>query len=121
MNTEQEDKQSIPLLPCPFCGSGDIDIIHCEEDCCGAKPRLIECQCGCELSGNWADDTSAIAAWNRRDGDPCRQGCKIKRAVKEMADSATADYQSTPTNCEKHGFHSWIRSCPYCKTTDPSQ
>ena len=54
------------LLPCPFCGGTEITIFHCEEDCCGAKPRWVECPCGCELSGHWNNDSEAIAGWNDR-------------------------------------------------------
>lgn len=56
------------LLPCPFCGGTEVTITHCDDGCCGAKPRFIECPCGCELGGNWQNDVEAIKAWSRRDG-----------------------------------------------------
>jgi hypothetical protein len=58
------------LLPCPFCGCDgeSLTITHCEEDCCGAKPRSIQCECGCELSGTWNTDDDAVRSWNTRQG-----------------------------------------------------
>jgi len=79
--------EAVVLLPCPFCGGNDAEISHCEEGCCGAKPRWVQCPCGCELGGVWANDAEAIASWNRRDGDKCRHGCKIKKAIQSMVDS----------------------------------
>lgn len=57
--------ESNELLPCPFCG-GEASIVHCEPECCGAKPRWVECRCGCELGGRWQNDDEAIASWNAR-------------------------------------------------------
>ena len=54
------------LKECPFCGSTEVEIVHCEEDCCGAKPRWIQCVCGCELGGSWNNDEEAINTWNTR-------------------------------------------------------
>lgn len=56
----------IVMLPCPFCGREEVEIVQCEEGCCGAKPRWIQCECGCELGGTWSDDCEAVAAWNSR-------------------------------------------------------
>lgn len=25
------------------------------------------------------------------------------------------DYFENPTTCDRHGFHSWMRACPYCE------
>lgn len=44
----------------------DIRIFHCDEYCCGARPRHISCSCGCELTGVWKDDEEAIETWNYR-------------------------------------------------------
>jgi len=57
------------LKPCPFCGGEDIEIVHCEEGCCGAKPRLMECKCGCSLWVSAQNDNEAIATWNTRPND----------------------------------------------------
>ena len=55
------------FLPCPICLSKEIHIVHCEEGCCGALPRAIECGgCGLWL---WIDantDEEAIAIWNNQ-------------------------------------------------------
>lgn len=80
------------MLPCPFCGGSEATIVHCEDGCCGAKPRWIQCPCGCELGGSWLNDSEAIVGWNRRDGDRCHNGCKIKAAVQEFTDSLTPNY-----------------------------
>jgi hypothetical protein len=86
----------IVLLPCPFCG-GAPDISESDD----GMPRWVWCP-GCEADGPPIDyrfkgskakaRRIVVDAWNRRDGDPCREGCKIKRAVKEMSDSLTAEY-----------------------------
>lgn len=54
------------VMPCPFCGGCEATITHCEEDCCGAKPRWIECPCGCELGGLWNTDEDAVKQWEDR-------------------------------------------------------
>lgn len=54
------------LTPCPFCGTSDAEIVYCEEGCCGAKPRWIQCPCGCELAGNWTTDEDAVKQWEGR-------------------------------------------------------
>lgn len=55
------------LKPCPFCGGQNVFILECEVDCCGAKPRSIECDCGCILMlGTCDTEQEAITAWNRR-------------------------------------------------------
>jgi hypothetical protein len=33
----------------------------------------------------------AVEKWNHRYGNPCRSECKIKRAIKDMNDSLTAE------------------------------
>ncbi len=57
------------LKPCPFCGGVDVEIIHCEDGCCGAKPRLMECKCGCSLWVSANNDKEAIETWNTRHND----------------------------------------------------
>ncbi len=59
------------LKSCPFCGA-TADIIYCEGECCGAKPRWVRCNlCSCEITAEnkhnyWLNDKEAIKAWNRR-------------------------------------------------------
>lgn len=77
----------VVLLPCPFCGSAadDTQGFH--------GLTVIGCShCQTAQTSPFDDYSEAVRVWNRRDGDPCRDGCKIKRAVKEMSDSATADF-----------------------------
>lgn len=57
------------LKPCPFCGGSEIEIVYCDQYCCGAKPIWIQCLCGCELAGMWNTDSEAIASWNQRKDD----------------------------------------------------
>jgi len=82
------------LLPCPFCG-GDAYILESiyKSDSNTLYEYKAYCgQCNAEC-GSWERSRSEAAGdWNRRDGNPCREGCKIKRAVKEMMDSLTDDY-----------------------------
>jgi len=49
------------LKPCPFCG-GRAEITYCEEDCCGAKPFSVECECGAMMIVY----EKSIAKWNTR-------------------------------------------------------
>lgn len=71
-----------PLLPCPFCGSADVDKIdrHFPED--GAVTWSVLCdQCGAGVDGTewlYVDDgkpgfltpAEAAFAWNLRGGKP---------------------------------------------------
>ena len=94
--SEQNDSvdasvHDIVLLPCPFCrireaykvqvdGIGGKQDYQYVCDNCGARGPLES-----KLQGN-------ELAWNYRLGDPCREGCKIKRVVEEFNDSLTSDY-----------------------------
>lgn len=66
---EFRDELRGKLKPCPWCGSR-VSIMYCDEGCCGAKPRGVECdnrECGFDLFSVSADDDSqAIAQWNSR-------------------------------------------------------
>jgi Lar family restriction alleviation protein len=54
-------------LPCPFCGSEDIKLVHCEEGCCGARVTWVNCdKCGCYLDLDEATREDAIKVWNKR-------------------------------------------------------
>lgn len=57
--------------PCPFCG-GAVEIVFCDEGCCGARPRWIAClneSCGLECYGVNARTTEeAWAQWDNRRG-----------------------------------------------------
>lgn len=52
------------------CG-GKAEILFCEEECCGAKPRWIYCtECDTEVHSeskfdNFESEAEAIEAWNR--------------------------------------------------------
>src|SRR5690554_894377 len=66
MNTEQERAD---LLPCPFCGSTNIEIQISTPDREGVPTNLICSDCG--ASGPWEYEqvnshAKADAAWNRR-------------------------------------------------------
>ena len=62
----------VRLLPCPFCGAqvAADDVTLCEEDCCGAQPRWIDCpneDCGLVLHlGPCPNLEHAAMQWNRR-------------------------------------------------------
>lgn len=64
----RQDRPSVELLGCPFCG-GLAEFVYCEEGCCGAMPRAVACtKCGCELPEQNARETEGTMAmlWNVR-------------------------------------------------------
>ena len=65
-DVDRASVKSIVMLPCPFCGGEEFETVYCDEDCCGAKPRWIQCPCGAELGGIWNSDDDANRAWNTR-------------------------------------------------------
>lgn len=75
------------FIPCPFCKGTKIEISHCEEDCCGARPRWISCMCGCELTVTVATDEEAIAQWNER-AELVALADAIRRPMGVIPDSA---------------------------------
>ena len=58
----------IELKPCPFCGREDVEMIFCEDGCCGGKPREVACECGCWLESPEAfvNEEQMAKAWNTR-------------------------------------------------------
>ena len=61
----------IDLLPCPFCGSTDVEVcrscyflfVLC--DGCGAQGPAVECDLK-NLDGRSAEKANAVEAWNKR-------------------------------------------------------
>jgi len=70
------------VMPCPFCGSADIDVEGWKNGKGDTGPQCLSCGATCE----------SVVLWNMRLGDTCRLGCKITRAVQEMNDSLTSKY-----------------------------
>ena len=96
----------VVLLPCPCCG-GSVQSGCYDEG--GGDEWWVECG-KCELMlGNRKSEQDAREAWNRRDGDPCRAGCKIRRAVEEMANSATSDFKAKDVPSTSTGVDSLWR------------
>jgi len=71
-NAAATSVQSVVLLPCPFCGNDadDTQGFH--------GLTVIGCShCQTAQTEPFDEYANAVAVWNRRDGDPCREGCKI--------------------------------------------
>ena len=51
------------LLPCPFCGSQNIDKIQLSDE---KRAHYIRCNTCGAVSGLWPSFRSATAGWNRR-------------------------------------------------------
>lgn len=80
-------EEHIELPPCPFCGSESPQIMESM-----AGGFNISCNgpisCVCFLLNESCSTREEVAKrWNRRDGDKCRHGCKIKRAIKTFVNS----------------------------------
>lgn len=73
------------VLPCPCCGSVDVKIAELNADQTGQF--FVTCMRCVLRTGLSISRPDVISAWNRRDGDACRHGCKITKAVREMIDS----------------------------------
>jgi hypothetical protein len=52
------------LLPCPFCGSTDIDSRYCDSP--EIDSWMVSCDCGAEIHDCDCDRVNAEKAWNRR-------------------------------------------------------
>jgi len=85
--TNEAAVESVALSPCPFCGSEKVEVVYCDEFCCGGKPRHVSCECGCELWGEWQTVEQCVARWNTR----IRQKC-IHDLVKEHSENTTSDF-----------------------------
>lgn len=89
-----DQPQAAGLKPCPWCGAipevVDRDVEPQGDPWYGKKEEtFVLCNCGaCLFDGTFhegfADEASAIAAWNRRSGAPRRRPISISR-IKEMA------------------------------------
>ena len=80
---------------CPLCDC-DAELHEGFDIDCESTTALITCT-ACPVNyGPIYPDTKAdvvefVERWNRRDGDQCRHGCKICKAIKEMVDSLDAE------------------------------
>jgi tRNA splicing ligase len=55
-----------------------------------------------------------VPSWQKKlDQDIAQMKCALNALRKLNAIDSTIE-KPEPTNCEKHGFHSWLRNCPYC-------
>jgi hypothetical protein len=57
-------KNPIPLLPCPWCGSEDVSLIHHED----ANIEVVACMdesCLARGPERYQNEAQAIAAWNK--------------------------------------------------------
>lgn len=81
--------------PCPFCNSTEQGVVKGPEanvcrlichDCGAGGPPLI-----ISLSNEQAALVVAVRNWNRRDGNPCAQGCMINKALRDFANSTDED------------------------------
>ena len=60
MNKDKDVEIRELLLPCPFCGSSNIDLFEYENH------WHVECEsCGVD-NGGWTDKSKSIECWNRR-------------------------------------------------------
>ena len=88
IDTPVAEPRKLDLRPCPFCGGTDLEPIR---DSSGRFIMWIQCN-GCETDGpqvaGFAVDSKMEELWNTRGGDRCVDGCWLKKAVKEFAESS---------------------------------
>lgn len=53
------------LLPCPFCGSEDVETDNSDL----GKSWWVECLACMARSASWSEELEAIESWNRRAGE----------------------------------------------------
>lgn len=63
-------------------------------------------------------DSKAQRAFNEY--KDCKDRIRLRRLRNGQRRTQARDYGGvkhldTPTQCEKHGFYSWSRGCPYCE------
>lgn len=93
-NADLSSVESDVLKPCPFCGCG-VAIEHIPAHkhelatfMGGEVPDTFYIECaGCPVGMLSNERDELVALWNRRDGDACRNGCKISKAVREFTES----------------------------------
>jgi len=77
-NTNLTEEENMDILPCPFCGSKNIDIVHRDVEPQGdpwygeKKETFVLCQeCGCSLFDRYFHEgfenkAEAFKRWNTR-------------------------------------------------------
>ncbi len=69
--SKSESSEVVELLPCPFCGSDDVDLTSYAE----GHGTTYRVECECDVQGIQNDAIAAIALWNTRTPTPVeRQG-----------------------------------------------
>ena len=57
------------LLPCPFCGEKELDLISAEYACRTGGREMVACL-GCGTQGPWGEsEQDAANRWNKRNMD----------------------------------------------------
>jgi len=99
------------LLPCPFCGSTDIEIVAGIDDENTMVGHVTCMDCGAS-SGWWEDKETAIERWNTRHYSP-----EVEKAVERMKPKKPErrlDGWNCPI-CEMFQTHEWeVDQPPFC-------
>ena len=95
------------LKPCPFCGSKDVDLWWSDDPYADEGSEVTCSNCGLSAN-NYANDASAVEAWNKMHG-------KTGRIIEKAVDGKSRRYCSF---CEADvtTVTQWtmLRYCPYC-------
>lgn len=59
-------RQRAECLPCPFCGSKNVEVYTNDDGDYGPDTYMVECNVCFSSSGNQKSEIEAINAWNRR-------------------------------------------------------